>query len=856
MAHKKLNELTTKVQSCSIKVKVIRLWDSINNKTEELMSLDMILMDEKENIIHATIWKSLIDTYRPQIKENCIYAISNFKVQQSTRYRPVSNDLKISFMYNTKVKEVKEASSEVQKYYFEFANKDTLIKRENKEEQCSDVIGLLTSISPVQQRTIVKDDGSSRTKDIREIEILLLEGEKAKVTLWGELAHYFSEDKIGEHMHANEENLPKMMDISKSTQGSLEEQMFYNRRTLREITEIRDANPKDQDFLFTSKARIDQVQQNTKWWYMSCHNCNKMCSKRDDKYYCNHCSDFPKQTTPRYWIRLQISDDTTTTTCTVFDEEAKKMLNTPISAVLESLQGNTEDVPSIIQKLYGKTLIFRFKLTNQNLTEGRSGYLVKKTFIPDDKLEQKFMTATAEKKLMQNDTEYNIPHPKSEPKKATDKKYNMKDSQGKKRSNSVIHKKEKKLKRRRRDAISDGDSEEGRKGTIVENKTLEVKSSDANYVEKSVADSKTTKKDSSEIALEKAIETGTRLTKKIEELELKFSNDQAEDKRSAKRIGSRKRNRADAKHKKAKLIKDGTEKSNEKSISERIMVETESSSNQDNLEIKQERNKKLKNRKLKKGRVEKDSNESIEAMLEDEKSDKPETPYNKDIVATTGTNETDEKCNGKCDITVPKRKLKRGREKNARDNLVDPLNPTVQKRKLKRRINQKEEKGKGPLDYEDDTENSTLTEKRDEQYEGEKEKTVEKIMLKRGRGQKKDRGLIQADNSNKQNYEDDKEGTTTTEKPAEVCESERKKTLEKRKLKMKRGQKENKGNIEAALEKEKTNKPENPSIQNCYEDGEVTATTEEQYEECMHKNEHPTRPKSTRTRKVPARYTS
>ncbi|TVU32647.1 hypothetical protein EJB05_24388 [Eragrostis curvula] len=84
MSYNKLSELTTKGQSCSIKVKVIRLWDSINNKTEELMGLDMILMDEKMSLAY----------------------------------------------------------------------------------------------SPVQQRTIMKDDGSYRTKDIREIE--LLRGEKAK----------------------------------------------------------------------------------------------------------------------------------------------------------------------------------------------------------------------------------------------------------------------------------------------------------------------------------------------------------------------------------------------------------------------------------------------------------------------------------------------------------------------------------------------------------------------------------------------------------------------------------------------------------------------------------------------------
>uniref|UniRef100_A0A0A9HGM7 Replication protein A 70 kDa DNA-binding subunit B/D first OB fold domain-containing protein n=1 Tax=Arundo donax TaxID=35708 RepID=A0A0A9HGM7_ARUDO len=47
MAYKKLSQLTKYGQAWNIKVKVIRLWESINFTTDELMSLDMILMDEQ-----------------------------------------------------------------------------------------------------------------------------------------------------------------------------------------------------------------------------------------------------------------------------------------------------------------------------------------------------------------------------------------------------------------------------------------------------------------------------------------------------------------------------------------------------------------------------------------------------------------------------------------------------------------------------------------------------------------------------------------------------------------------------------------------------------------------------------------
>jgi len=43
-----------------------------------------------------------------------------------------------------------------------------------------------------------------------------------------------------------EEIVPKLMDVDKSTKGTIQEQMFYNRRTLQDITQMRHDNPTDQ----------------------------------------------------------------------------------------------------------------------------------------------------------------------------------------------------------------------------------------------------------------------------------------------------------------------------------------------------------------------------------------------------------------------------------------------------------------------------------------------------------------------------------------------------------------------------------------------------------------------------------
>ena len=56
---------------------------------------------------------------------------------ESTKYRPVSNEIKIYFAYNTKLKEIKGSSKVLPDYCFEFATMDTLEERAEKDTQCS-----------------------------------------------------------------------------------------------------------------------------------------------------------------------------------------------------------------------------------------------------------------------------------------------------------------------------------------------------------------------------------------------------------------------------------------------------------------------------------------------------------------------------------------------------------------------------------------------------------------------------------------------------------------------------------------------------------------------------------------------
>ncbi|WOL14212.1 replication protein A 70 kDa DNA-binding subunit D-like [Canna indica] len=81
------------------------MWETINSKNNDLISLDMIFVDEKGNDIHAIIRKMQLAKFRLLLTEGSVYTFKNFKVVNAAgQYRLTVNDLKIIFLINTVIK--------------------------------------------------------------------------------------------------------------------------------------------------------------------------------------------------------------------------------------------------------------------------------------------------------------------------------------------------------------------------------------------------------------------------------------------------------------------------------------------------------------------------------------------------------------------------------------------------------------------------------------------------------------------------------------------------------------------------------------------------------------------------------
>ncbi|KAK4721547.1 hypothetical protein R3W88_011780 [Solanum pinnatisectum] len=67
-------------------------------RRNEMISLDMILIDEKGTLIHIVIWKNQVNKFRDKLSEGFLIIIRNFKVIEIIgEYRPIQSDLKIKW---------------------------------------------------------------------------------------------------------------------------------------------------------------------------------------------------------------------------------------------------------------------------------------------------------------------------------------------------------------------------------------------------------------------------------------------------------------------------------------------------------------------------------------------------------------------------------------------------------------------------------------------------------------------------------------------------------------------------------------------------------------------------------------
>ncbi|XP_076925698.1 replication protein A 70 kDa DNA-binding subunit C-like [Bidens hawaiensis] len=173
------------MEDSTIKVRVIRLWENhILDKPEQLISMDMVLIDEEENMAHGSILKRYIYKFERYLAEKTCYIIKNVSVgDYSTKYKYVDNDKKVNLFLKSTVTPCEDFGGDL--HGFKFQSIDDLIDMVTKPNTIVDVIGVVAKYQPIEDN--VKSNGVE-TKMMYLTLKGLRNNKELPLTLWGSYA--------------------------------------------------------------------------------------------------------------------------------------------------------------------------------------------------------------------------------------------------------------------------------------------------------------------------------------------------------------------------------------------------------------------------------------------------------------------------------------------------------------------------------------------------------------------------------------------------------------------------------------------------------------------------------------------
>ncbi|XP_010435094.1 PREDICTED: uncharacterized protein LOC104718961 isoform X2 [Camelina sativa] len=169
-----------------VAVRILRMWEARNFKLNgTLMSLDMLFLDEKENVIQGSIYHRRIAKFEDHLEEGKMYLISNFEVVPTYGYYKVTdNPFTIRFLDSTQIVQLPEdiCTINVEKFrLYTYAENHKFV---GTNIHLFDVVGQILEVHGSNLEV------STSTERIVLL-LLLADNESIRVTLWDEQASTF-----------------------------------------------------------------------------------------------------------------------------------------------------------------------------------------------------------------------------------------------------------------------------------------------------------------------------------------------------------------------------------------------------------------------------------------------------------------------------------------------------------------------------------------------------------------------------------------------------------------------------------------------------------------------------------------
>jgi len=391
-----LSQLTQGNKDWTIHVFVSRLWQHRGGTdVGPIKHTDIVFLDTEGNHMYAEISQFFVKDFIGKIEEGKVYEVRRFLVcAKKFLYMPVDYELMIRFGRYTTVREIRDNIMDYPLCTYALTPIDDLPNPTESPATFTDVIGIITGVSPTSQY-----HSASRSEPSTKRMIYLSDpsGFEINLVLWGERAVAFDGESVLRDAQLGpvivifvgtlvkpfegrkglsggapcrwyiNEDLPEINDLSTQLQGmvpavrgislpgqtaaEISAQVDLDTKTIKELVDLDIWEHRKTKFYCT--AVITKTSPGERWWFHACTTCGKGTIPYGAVYKCSDKTCRGVGGMPRYRLCYFGSDGTGEVEFVFFDNAGKELLGKAALTVLRSRAPTGMTVEEAIQ--FGRT---------------------------------------------------------------------------------------------------------------------------------------------------------------------------------------------------------------------------------------------------------------------------------------------------------------------------------------------------------------------------------------------------------------------------------------------------------------------------------------------------------------------
>ncbi|KAL7106172.1 hypothetical protein ACP275_07G094900 [Erythranthe tilingii] len=322
------------------------------------------MVDEEGTRIGVVIFKDEIQQFNHIFENHKSYAISNGQVQQSNQdYFNAHPLMELVLKKYTTVKEIGETinvDSTIVYNFMKFIDIDSTIHNMKAigatkyvreitlmDNECHSVIvSLWEDMATNEGGELQEIAAENPVISLAQVTTRKYQGELQLQTTTASIMQIYPSNDEVQHLQAwlffFIHKLAQINDPLKIQALAMKERIKKaNKITLHEIIYNRILLSEDEYYFF--KATVNKVENKSYIWYDSCTKCNSAISKNGDTMACRKCNIEALETTPRYRLLLNVTQENERALITIFEEAAMLYVGCPVNEYLMSVEKEEND---------------------------------------------------------------------------------------------------------------------------------------------------------------------------------------------------------------------------------------------------------------------------------------------------------------------------------------------------------------------------------------------------------------------------------------------------------------------------------------------------------------------------------